>query len=168
VQFTTLLLLFWPIGVQQAINLEQDTKLAKELVANGIKSVVLGGGEPLLASNIKDVLKTLKDGGIYTSLHTNGLYLTEERLDELTGLVDEIALPIDTTDRTRQSQLRSQQFLPVFDNIENLADSINNRGINLGWHTVFTNLNSGDIPALYDFLCQHILSFGAYTNIMTT
>jgi MoaA/NifB/PqqE/SkfB family radical SAM enzyme len=144
-------------GVRSEISAtpERDVELAKSLVAGKVKKTVLGGGEPTLAGNLDEVLRILKDGGVYTSLHTNGLLLSDKRLEQLHGLVDEIALPIDTTDQEVQMQLRGQRFAPVFKRLETLAGKINDYGIKLGWHTVFTAINEQGIPQVYDFIKQH-------------
>ncbi len=150
---------FGPVATREVVCKESDVDIAKELVRNKVRMVVLGGGEPTLARNQLEVLEILKQGGIYTSVHTNGLTLTEKKLDAWMGLVDEIALPIDSADRQTQSILRPAPFLKVYDNLGNLSEQINERGINLGWHTVFTDLNAQGIPALHDKLCQHDFKF---------
>ena len=139
---------FGPIP-EGEVSPERDFKIAQVLVDGGVKEVVLGGGEPSLARNLEEVMRILKDGGIYISLHTNGLSLTDERLDRWVGLVDDIALPIDAVDRTIQGQLREEKFMEVFDNLMRWAEKINSRGIKTGWHTVFTALNGDEIPKIY-------------------
>jgi len=131
---------------------ERDAQLARVLVENGVKEVILGGGEPTLARNLEEVLRILKDGGVYVSLHTNGLLLTDERLERWEGLIDDIALPIDAVDRNIQRQLRGEGFMGVFDNLMEWANKINSKGIEMGWHTVFTAVNSGEAPAIYPMI----------------
>lgn len=142
---------FGPVA-RDKVSPERDTQLARVLVENGVKEVVLGGGEPTLAENLEEVMGILKRGGVYVSLHTNGLLLTDERLDRWKGLVDDIALPVDAIDRNIQRQLRGKGFMRVFDNLMEWADRINTRGIDVGWHTVFTAANSGEIPAIYPMI----------------
>jgi len=131
---------------------ERDIQLAKVLVESGVKEVILGGGEPTLAKNLEEVMGILKDGGIYISLHTNGLLLTDEKLDGWKGLVNDIALPIDTVDRNVQEHLRGKGFMKVFDNLMEWANKINTRGIEVGWHTVFTVVNEDKIPGIYQLI----------------
>lgn len=131
---------------------ERDLRIAQTLVDGGVKKVVLGGGEPTLAKNLEAVMKILKSGGVSISLHTNGLSLTEEKLDQWAGLVDDIALPIDAVDRAIQGKLREKRFLGVFDNLMEWAEKINTRGIKVGWHTVFTSINNNEIPKIYSLI----------------
>lgn len=142
---------FGPIP-EGGISPERDFRIAQILVDGGVKKVVLGGGEPTLAKNLEAVMKILKGGGISVSLHTNGLSLTEEKLDRWTGLVDDIALPIDAVDRAIQGKLREERFLGVFDNLMGWAEKINTRGIKVGWHTVFTSINVNEIPKIYSLI----------------
>lgn len=137
---------------ENKVSPERDLQLARILVKNEVKEVILGGGEPTLAKNLEEVMKILKDGGIYISLHTNGLRLTDEKLDRWVGLVDDIALPVDAVDREIQKQLRGEGFMGVFDNLMTWANKINRRGIEVGWHTVFTAANSDEVPEV----CQLI------------
>ncbi len=131
---------------------EKDVQLARVLVDSGVREVILGGGEPTLARNLEEVMGILKEGDVYISLHTNGLLLTDERLDRWKGLVDDIALPIDAVDRNIQRQLRGEGFMGVFDNLMKWADKINTRGTEVGWHTVFTAANASEISAIYSLV----------------
>lgn len=134
---------------EDKISPERDAQLARVLVENGVREVILGGGEPTLARNLEEVMGILKEGGVYVSLHTNGLLLTDERLERWEGLVDDIALPIDAVDRNIQRQLRGEGFMRVFDNLMEWTNKINNKGIEMGWHTVFTAANGSEVPAIY-------------------
>jgi sulfatase maturation enzyme AslB (radical SAM superfamily) len=107
--------------------------------------VTIGGGEPTLVKNLPTVLRILKDAGIYTSVHTNGIKLN---LDKLEGLVDDIAIPIDAADRELQGRLRGKRFLKTFDRLPEIAEDIVSRGIKLVYHTVFTSWNWEQIPLI--------------------
>lgn len=131
---------------------DRDIQLAKVLVDNGVKEVILGGGEPTLAKNLEEVMGTLKKGGVYISLHTNGLTLSDDNLDKWTGLVDDIALPIDAVNWSIQGQLREERFLGVFDNLMGWARKINTHRIGVGWHTVFTSVNEKEIPQIHKLI----------------
>lgn len=135
-----------------------DVELASKLVQSHVKEVILGGGEPLLAGNLESVLQILKSGNIHISLHTNGILLSEEKLDRWKGLIDNIALPLDAADKEIQKKLRGSGFMKTFDNIMCLADQITARGIGLGWHTVFTRINRNEIPKIYELISKQNFS----------
>ncbi len=135
------------------------TSLAGILVDNGIKQTTITGGEPLLVRELDDALRILKDGGVYVSLHTNGILLDDKRLNELTGLVDDIALPIDTTRRAVQKELRGDSFMKTFHKLLYLARDINKKNITLGYHTVFADPNKNDMKNVYKFINQHDFNY---------
>jgi MoaA/NifB/PqqE/SkfB family radical SAM enzyme len=122
------------------------------VLAGKAKKVTITGGEPLLAGNLEKSLGILKQGGVYVSLHTNGILLDGNRIEGLSGLVDDIAIPIDSTNRRTQAKLRTPNFMPVYDRLDRLAESVQKKGIKLGYHTVFTKLNREDIPDTYKFV----------------
>jgi MoaA/NifB/PqqE/SkfB family radical SAM enzyme len=122
------------------------------VLADNTKRVTITGGEPLIVRGLDKALGTLKKGGIYVSLHTNGILLDERRVAELSGLVDDIAIPIDSTNRRTQRRLRAPNFMPVYDRLGKLAESIQKKGMRLGYHTVFTKPNRTDIPQICKFV----------------
>lgn len=128
----------------------RNITLAHILANSNIIKVTLGGGEPTLVKNLGEITHILKQGGKYVSIHTNGLLLDDNAIAELG--VDDIALPIDTTNRNIQRELRGEKFLTTIDKLPNLASTISERGIGLGYHTVFTANNYQDIPAIYDYI----------------
>lgn len=127
---------------------EKIPTLARLLVDEGVRSVILGGGEPTLVKNLDRVLRILKGGGVYVALHTNGTTLSTERVRSLRGLVDDIALPMDSTNPDVQRKLRGETFMPTYRRLPSIAEEVTALGLKLGWHTVFTGLNSRNIPDL--------------------
>ena len=124
--------------------------LAQLLVENNVEKVTIGGGEPTLVKDLDKILGILKKGGIYVSFHTNGILLDDKRISQLSGLVDDIGLPIDSLDESVQKELRGEKFIPAFNRIFDIAESIRENNIGVGWHTVFTSINYKDIPEIYE------------------
>lgn len=122
-------------------------KLARLLAESGAKNIVLGGGEPTLERRLPEVTDILKSSGKNVVLHTNGLLL-QGLLDRLN--VDDIALPLDSLDYQTQSELRGKRFADFMHSIPELGREIKDRGMRLGYHTVFTDINRQDIPELHE------------------
>lgn len=133
------------------ISKKRVNKLAEIIAANPIKKVIFTGGEPLLVEHLFDILKVLKDAGIYTIVHTNAMRSDNKRIKELSTLVDDIAIPIDTTKREVQAKLRRKDCLP---HLKMVYRQLQNEDIAIGIHTVATSLNISDIPLIYNFLQQ--------------
>lgn len=131
-------------------NESRNVNLAHILANSSATKVILGGGEPSIVKNLAEVINILKQGGKYVSLHTNGLLLDDNTISELE--VDDIAIPIDSTDKDTQRELRGEKFLAIIDKLPHLASTILRRGMGLGYHTVFTAINHLDIPEIYDFI----------------
>ena len=127
-------------------------EIAYLLVDNGVKKVTLTGGEPLLQMHLDEALKILKWGDVYVSLHTNGTFLTSSRIPSLSGLVDDIGVPIDSMNRALQKAIRDEFFLPFYDRLYYMAEAINENGMDIGYHTIFTMANHEEMAAIYDFI----------------
>ncbi len=127
-------------------------KLASTLADGKIKQVTLGGGEPTLVKGLDRITRILADGKIDVRLHTNGLLLTPELIKRISPYLASIAIPLDSLNERVQTQIRDDKFIPTLRRIDELSKQIKDSGLTLGYHTVFTDLNSGEIPRIYDFL----------------
>ncbi|MEM9215904.1 MAG: radical SAM protein [Cyanobacteria bacterium P01_F01_bin.150] len=75
------------------LDLLQQT--VREAVTEGFGHLAISGGEPLLYQPLPKLLKTAKDSGIITTITTNGILLTPQRVAQLQGTVDLIAISLD-------------------------------------------------------------------------
>jgi len=74
-------------------------RVFREAEALGVMQVTLTGGEPLLRSDLEDVVAAARASDLYTTLITSGLPLTRERLAALCARgLDGIQLSIQDTD----------------------------------------------------------------------
>jgi MoaA/NifB/PqqE/SkfB family radical SAM enzyme len=128
---------------------EVTRRLAEILAENEVREVVFTGGEPLLLKSLNTGLEILHNAGVKTSLHTNATLLTRKRLDCLKELVDDIAIPLDSTDRETQNYLRNSDCLQK---IEEALEQLQSRKIKIGIHTVATIKNISHIPRIYRLL----------------
>lgn len=125
--------------------------LARQLVDGGVEKVIFTGGDPLLLKSLDAGLRILHDAEVDTTIHTNGTLLNPKRTKELVGLLDEIAIPIDSIDRETQAYLRRIDCLPK---VMDVLDRLQEEEIRIGIHTVATARNIEDVPGIYDFLRQ--------------
>lgn len=126
--------------------------LAGILADNGVTRIILGGGEPLLVPWIDHVGRILSKEGAYVSLHTNGLLLSPDRMKRLVGVVNGVALPIDSVNEGIQAYMRGEEFLPVLRKMSEMTKQLKNAGMDLGFHTYFTDVNKRSIPSIYNFI----------------
>ncbi len=126
---------------------ESQLILSRLLADNHIKEVIFTGGEPLLSNSLEASLEILSKAGIYTSIHTNANLLNPKRLSDLVALTDDIAIPLDSTDREVQAYLRKSDCLPQ---IENVLSQLQAYDIKIGIHTVATSVNISHVPQIYE------------------
>jgi organic radical activating enzyme len=140
-----------PTGINEDHSDNRDINMAKILVDYGrLRDTTLGGGEPTKSKSLPEVAGILTRGGIRVSLDTNGFRLKQPLLDELTGSVHSIALPLDTINPRIQAELRGTAFVnQVASRLPNLITEIHRRSIKPGIHTVFTMANYQEIPNIY-------------------
>lgn len=128
---------------------EAVEKFAKMLAENGIREVIVTGGEPLLLEHLDDGLRVLADKRIDVSVHTNATLIDKKRLDGLVELVDEIAIPIDSMHRGTQAYLRQSACLSK---VKSVLEQLQEKKVRIGIHTVATDINISHMPSIYRFL----------------
>jgi len=96
----------WKIKNEREMPIDEIRTIAKKLRKLGLTIVVLTGGEPILRKDIVEIVKSFSELGIKVRLQTNGMLLTEKKLDDLVKAgVDEISVSIDTLDNKKQSEI---------------------------------------------------------------
>ena len=130
-----------------------------------VQKTILGGGEPLTAQNIDEVIGILGEAGTDIEIHTNGilLYKNQRRIDQLKEQVDGIALPIDSLDPEIQAGLRQPSHLDIFNYV--FPRLIKNKKTRVKLHTVITTANIDSILPLYDSLKDEPFDFWKFYEI---
>ncbi len=116
--------------------------------AEGYDVMGLSGGEPLLYPHIGELLDDARARGMRTTATTNGTLLTEERVAELVGRLDLLAVSCDgvpdSHDRMRASP---GAFAKLDTGLEVLRDS----GIPYGLIFTLTQHNLDELPWVAEF-----------------
>ncbi len=73
--------------------------------SEGIRIVRVTGGEPLLLKSTEDFLRRAKELGFAVILNTNGMALTEKRVEGLQGLVDCFKISLPAADEQTMTEL---------------------------------------------------------------
>ncbi|MCE3222165.1 MAG: Fe-S oxidoreductase [Nitrospira sp.] len=91
----------------------------ERLYAEGIRFVLLQGGEPLLRCDLVDVLEDLTSLGLHVSVITNGTRLTKDLVARFASLRLPLSISLDTLDRARYRQIRgADQLLQVLSGLD--------------------------------------------------
>ncbi|MCS6291084.1 MAG: radical SAM protein [Nitrospira sp.] len=83
-----------------------------QLYTEGIRFVLVQGGEPLLRTDLVDILSDLSLLGLQVTVITNGTRLTTDLVARFASLRLPLSVSLDTLDRARYRQIRGADQLP--------------------------------------------------------
>lgn len=129
---------------------EQARALMEFLAAQGIESVVLGGGEPTLwPHDVNALAGHARNLGLVTQLNTHGAGV-KENLGRYSNL-DRFILPVESTrpevhDNLRRGRLGHHAM------VMELVDEMIDQDREMTFATVVTSENCGDVPGIADWI----------------
>lgn len=101
---------------------EEIRRIFEDLYAQGIRFVLVQGGEPLLRPDLADILEDLSSLGLSLTLITNGTRLTEGLVARFAALRLPLSISLDTLDRARYRWIRgADQFAQVLSGLDLLG-----------------------------------------------
>ncbi len=122
-----------------------------KLSTAGVGIIDFGGGEPLLRTDIFDILTYSKQLGFYTSISTNGTLLDENCVKRLKTLgIDHVCISLDGAKPETHDHIRDKKGT-----YEKTIRGINNSvhaGINTQISTVFMKSNINEVVDMYNLL----------------
>lgn len=86
------------VDPNKSLDLPDIKRIVDLIAAHDVKRIAFTGGEPLLYPHIFGILQYAHGLGLATALTTNGTVLTDETIESLNGITDEIAIPYSSTD----------------------------------------------------------------------
>ena len=127
--------------------------LVEQIRGSEIKVIRLTGGEPLILSDIAEILSILKQEELLTSIITNGFYLPEKIRALSTGLLDHIILSIDGSTAEKHDGFRRLPGLykNICKGIRLLQKQSANTVVRV--NTIVGIHNIKDLKQIYDNLC---------------
>jgi radical SAM protein with 4Fe4S-binding SPASM domain len=72
----------------------------KDLADNGVLSIEISGGEPLIHKNFSQFISLAKDMGFFVKLFTNATLIGENNIEEMRTNVDSFRISLDGTEKT--------------------------------------------------------------------
>ena len=125
-------------------------KISNDLIASGIKNVVLSGGEPLLRPDITfDLIDLFRANNVYVVLNTSGVLLDKISLldDLIYAHPNLIVFSIDHADPVLHDKSRNCDGL--FSKIEkSISYVLEKSDISIGIRTVLTRYNYLELPTI--------------------
>lgn len=102
---------------------QEIRQVFRHLYQNGLRYVLIQGGEPLLRNDLPEILNDLADIGFGLSLITNGTKLTPTLISHLTSIPLNISISLDALDRELYKRIRgADQLRLVLKGIDALTD----------------------------------------------
>lgn len=128
--------------------------LFQEFAALGISGIGFTGGEPLLRSDIFELLKYSKDLSLITHLNTNGFFLNMENAKKLaeTG-IDSVNISLDGANPATHDAVRG--YNGAFDRVINAIDCINAVRKEAAWRVrlkIVAVINDANIDEVADLV----------------
>ena len=119
-----------------------------DLFAEGLRYVIVQGGEPLIRKDIVEILQDLAEIGFSLSLVTNGTALTPQFVERIQNLPLSIAVSLDTLNRQRYQKIRGKDQLGlVLEGITNLSAFKGHKSI----VTIINDINKDDVEDVAKF-----------------
>lgn len=125
------------------LNREDCHEVVRLLAESGFDKINFAGGEPTLCPWLPELIRAAHNGGMATSVVTNGTKITGEWLDAVAGHLDWIAVSIDTVDPVRLARIGRTTAAGPLTERDYLAvvNLVKERGIRLKVNTVVSSAN---------------------------
>lgn len=150
---------------------EEWLRILTEFKAEGGQSATFSGGEPLMNRDFDTILRHASSIGLATTVLSNGILWTKDRIRSLAPYISEIQISIDGFDESSNAIIRGTgHFERVVQNVIFMA----NQGIRTSVATTFTFQNlQDDTPERYAQMvsdikqqCLHPLFFKLSKKIL--
>lgn len=121
------------------VSFDEGEAIIKKLIDIGMNKINFAGGEPLLHPSLLEYCRIAKKFGMTVSITTNGSLLNSEIIEKMKGIVDWIALSIDSGSNEIEARLGRGTGNHVTHCIQ-LSEKIRNAGFRLKINTTVTAL----------------------------
>lgn len=141
------------------VEYEQNEKILRKLIKDGVKEITWTGGEALLYKGFIDLLKIAKENGVKSKLITNGTIVANNNdIREICNYLDSLTLSIDSVDDNVNIELgRGKQH---YSNIKTVLEYLKNRKLKVNINTVVSKVNIEHLEDLGKFIsCYNINSW---------
>jgi radical S-adenosyl methionine domain-containing protein 2 len=127
-------------------DIDAAIKILKKIADSGIYKITFSGGEPFLHPKIDMLIGESKRLGLTTSVVTNGFLLDSERLKQLAGYLDILAISIDSQSEDTEKHMGRGNGTHVF-RAKEIALAAKVNGIRLKINSVVTRHNVNECMA---------------------
>jgi MoaA/NifB/PqqE/SkfB family radical SAM enzyme len=127
---------------------EEIRRVFSCLHRDGVRFVLVQGGEPLLRRDLPEILEDLSELGLHLTLITNGTKFTTQLVGRLSRLPVAVSVSLDTLDRVTYHQIRgADQLAQVLEGIALLKDFPHPKFLTC----IVSDVNRAEVPAVVRF-----------------
>ena len=127
---------------------EEIQRVFSALYRDGVRFVLVQGGEPLLRRDIPEILEDLSASGFHLTLITNGTKISAPLVERLSRLPLAISVSLDTLDRAQYEKIRgADQLAQVLAGIALLKDFPHPKFLTC----IVSEVNRAEAPAVIRF-----------------
>ncbi len=127
---------------------EEIRRVFSCLHRDGVRFVLVQGGEPLLRRDLLEILEDLSGLGLHLTLITNGTKFTTQLVERLGRLPVAVSVSLDTLDRVKYRQIRgADQLAQVQEGIALLKDFPQPKFLTC----IVSEVNRVEVPAVVRF-----------------
>ena len=127
---------------------EEIQRVFSGLYRDGVRFVLVQGGEPLLRRDLPEIMEDLSAMGFQLTLITNGTKLTAHLVERLGRLPLTISVSLDTLDREQYRQIRgADQLEQVLEGVALLKTFPHPKFLTC----IVSEVNRGEVPAVVRF-----------------
>lgn len=127
---------------------QEIQRVFSSLYRDGVRFVLLQGGEPLLRRDLPEILEDLSVIGFHLTLITNGTKMTPQLVERLSRLPLAISVSLDTLDRVKYRNIRgADQLEQALTGITLLKDFPHPKFLTC----IVSDLNRAEVPAVVRF-----------------
>ena len=127
---------------------EEIQRVFSSLYRDGLRFVLVQGGEPLLRRDLPEILEDLSGIGFHLTMITNGTKVTAQLIDRLSRLPLAISVSLDTLNREQYRQIRgADQLAQVLEGIEFLKDFPHPKFLTC----IVSEVNRAEVPTVVRF-----------------
>lgn len=137
-------------GPEDELTIEEIKNLLRSAKELGMRSVSIGGGEPLMRPDYLDIIKYALSLDLLVALGTNGTLLDKKIAEYLSELPIKVQISLDGARKKTHDSIRGEGS---FDSAVRGIDNLIEKGMGIDIVIAFTpmSLNVSDVPELIDF-----------------
>jgi MoaA/NifB/PqqE/SkfB family radical SAM enzyme len=131
-----------------AVPFEVTRDALRSAADEGFNALGVSGGEPMMADGLDQLLTAAKDASMVTTITTNGMLLSRERVSALAPIVDEWAVSVDGVEPSH-NRLRASRY--AFDGMRRGLGALRDMGCRFGLIFTLTLTNLDELEAVAEF-----------------